>query len=177
MIDEWRGVSQCPNYTVSNRGVVRGPRGILKPQIDRYGYRRVWIKREDGKRQFVCVHALVLAAFVGPRPPKAEGRHLDGDKANNGLANLSYGTPRENRQDSIRHGTIAYGERHGSAKLDDEAVAAIRLAASAGAKKRHLAKQYGVDPNTIRRALSGDNWKHLGDLRRAAAVLAELESP
>lgn len=34
-----------------------------------------------------------------------EVRHLNGDSLCNYLANLAYGTPSENRHDSVRHGT------------------------------------------------------------------------
>jgi hypothetical protein len=52
------------------------------------------------------VHQLVLLAFVGPRPKldeKGEIRHLDGDKMNNQLANLVYGTQKENMADRKLH--------------------------------------------------------------------------
>ena len=52
------------------------------------------------------VHHLVLLAFMGPRPPtesRGEIRHLDGDKLNNTLSNLVYGTIRENAADRLRH--------------------------------------------------------------------------
>jgi hypothetical protein len=52
------------------------------------------------------VHHLVLLAFKGPRPhteSRGEIRHLDGDKMNNSLFNLEYGTIQENAADRIRH--------------------------------------------------------------------------
>lgn len=55
-------------------------------------------------KQYRC-HLLVLAAFVGPRPPRMEGRHKDGDRHNWRLDNLEYGTRKDNMQDAIKHGT------------------------------------------------------------------------
>jgi hypothetical protein len=52
------------------------------------------------------VHHLVLRAFVGERPvtiERGEIRHLDGNKTNNVLANLCYGTIKENADDRKRH--------------------------------------------------------------------------
>jgi hypothetical protein len=43
-------------------------------------------------------------------------RHLDGNRSNNRLDNLAWGTPLENGADKARHGT-AKGERNGRAKL------------------------------------------------------------
>jgi hypothetical protein len=50
------------------------------------------------------VHVLVAAAFLGPCPDGQEVRHLDGDKLNNCLDNLIYGTRSENNLDTVRHG-------------------------------------------------------------------------
>lgn len=52
------------------------------------------------------VHSLVALAFLGPRPPdKPHIRHLDGDKVNNAVDNLAYGTASENVADCLAHGT------------------------------------------------------------------------
>lgn len=57
------------------------------------------------------VHLLILEAFQGPRPEGTVTRHLDGDKTNNRLSNLRRGTPAENSQDAMRHGTHIGTER------------------------------------------------------------------
>lgn len=52
------------------------------------------------------VHELVLLAFEGARPltgQRCEIRHLDGDKTNNRLDNLKYGTVKENFADRKLH--------------------------------------------------------------------------
>ena len=52
------------------------------------------------------VHELMLLAFVGERPfinERSEIRHLDGDKKNNRLDNLKYGTTKENAGDRKLH--------------------------------------------------------------------------
>lgn len=59
-----------------------------------------------GNTKTTYVHELVLRAFVGARPyteTRGEIRHLDGDKTNNRIANLKYGTIVENAADRIRH--------------------------------------------------------------------------
>lgn len=47
---------------------------------------------------------MVLNAFVGPPPPGFEGCHKDGDRANNALSNLYWGTRSDNQRDRVRHG-------------------------------------------------------------------------
>jgi len=57
-----------------------------------------------GLRSFQ-VHALVCAAFHGPKPsPELWVRHLNGISTDNRAENLRWGTAAENAQDTIRHG-------------------------------------------------------------------------
>ncbi len=59
-----------------------------------------------GLTKTIYVHELVLLAFEGDRPASSERseiRHLDGDKLNNKLSNLKYGTTKENAADRKLH--------------------------------------------------------------------------
>lgn len=59
-----------------------------------------------GRTRTTYVHELVLRAFAGPRPQtdaRGEIRHLDGNKLNNHIGNLKYGTIFENAADRVRH--------------------------------------------------------------------------
>lgn len=69
----------------------------------RNGYLMVSLSRA-GKGRSVLVHRLVAEAFLGPRPPDAQIRHLNGDRFDNRLENLAYGSASENMQDRIAHG-------------------------------------------------------------------------
>ncbi|QUH01416.1 HNH endonuclease [Saccharopolyspora erythraea] len=101
----WRPVPGWVSYEASNKGRVRSVRSgrVLSSPPGGDGYRRVYFKVE-GRRSAWTVHRVVLAAFRGPRPEGAQIRHLDGDKSNNHLENLAYGTPSENAADTKRHG-------------------------------------------------------------------------
>jgi hypothetical protein len=99
---------------VSDRGRVRSldrmtgnrwARGALKKTwLNDQGYLLVVLCKNGGNER-VSVHALVLEAFVGPRPAGMVTRHLNGDSQDNRLENLTYGTQRENLLDRVRHGT------------------------------------------------------------------------
>lgn len=99
-------------YEVSDMGRVRrsgaGPGArvghILTPTVGEYGHLDV-ILHCDGDRIHRKVHALVLEAFIGPRPHGLEGCHNDGDASNNRASNLRWDTRSENALDSVRHGT------------------------------------------------------------------------
>jgi hypothetical protein len=87
-------------------GRVRFYRGvILKGATHRTGgYPLVNLSRDHKPKGF-AVHQLVALAFIGPRPEGQEVRHWDGNPLNNNVSNLLYGTPVENAQDKLRHGT------------------------------------------------------------------------
>jgi len=50
------------------------------------------------------VHDLLTSAFLGPKPEGHQVRHLDDNKANTRLSNLSYGTPSANGFDAVSNG-------------------------------------------------------------------------
>lgn len=117
MPDEtWRPIPGYEGaYEVSDRGRVRSldritDRGrrwkgrLMTPCALQNGYLIVTLWRE-GKQRSPLVHRLVLTAFVGQPTEGTEGRHLDGNRCNNVLSNLSWGTHSENQYDQILHGT------------------------------------------------------------------------
>lgn len=97
-----------------------GNQRLLSQRIHK-GYYRVNLKNKGGNG--ICtepVHKLVLEVFVGERPEGMVCRHLNGNPLDNRLLNLCWGTPKQNAQDSIRHGTAAClrnGERAVASKL------------------------------------------------------------
>lgn len=126
----WLPVEVAPGYEVSNAGEVRSVNRvvpeigtsrvcfrngkILKPWIDTRGYLSVQLQ-VDRKTKTFSVHRLVTAAFHGPSNG-LHVRHLDGNKLNNTPENLRWGTPQENADDKVRHGTMPRGATHWRAK-------------------------------------------------------------
>jgi hypothetical protein len=111
MNEAWRAVLGFGGvYEVSDLGRIRGIRrqgsagGELRGTVHKKtGYRRVRLRHGPERVRMVELHALVLEAFVGPRPAGMECRHLDGDKMNNRAKNLAWGTRSENLLDRTRH--------------------------------------------------------------------------
>jgi len=113
---EIRPIPGHPGYFVSDDGRVFSecgmgrakskygwPRRELRPGIAKEpGYPFVVLSGKKGR----FVHRLVLETFVGPRPHGMEARHLDGDRTNNRVENLRWGTRKENVADAIKHGTF-----------------------------------------------------------------------
>jgi hypothetical protein len=113
--------------------------------------------RIDGVAEYV--HRLVLRAYVGPCPDGQEVRHLDGNPANNSVANLAYGTRSENIADMHGHGTARVGEKHHNARLSAEIVRSLRAEHAAGVATHELARRYGVHWVTAYDAIVGRTWR------------------
>jgi len=176
--EEWRGIPNCGGaYEVSNLGRVRSTnrtlitkRGVSKNisskllyvKITGDGYPSVQFAHlTTGKRQPIKIHYLVMLTFIGPRPEGAHTRHLDGNPMNNRLNNLVYGTAKENRQDSIKHGTCVMGSRHYRTTLSEQDVLEIREKNKEGMSIIELSEFYLVDKQVIYRILERLTWKHL----------------
>lgn len=160
--EEWRPVvGAFSAHFVSSRGRVRGPKGILKAAVGLPGYKRVGIRYGDGYRN-KRVHVLVAEAFLGPRPPKHEVAHADGNPLNNRVENLRYATRKQNVDDARRHGTMRTGERQPQAKLTPEKIRWARenmIRGSATMGNKAIAKMFGVAPMTLSQAVRGLYWK------------------
>lgn len=104
----WLSVVGFPHYEVSDEGQIRSvPRyrvrgGLLRLNTSN-SYPSVYLYNDTGKHT-VKVHVAVTRAFLGPKPEGMETRHLDGNKTNNSLSNLVYGTSAQNREDTVAHG-------------------------------------------------------------------------
>ena len=180
MREEWVDVPEFEGiYHVSSHGNVRRassgphtrPGKVLKPtqSIGSGGYYRISLYNNGAKR-IVFIHRLVLLAFVGPRPDDKECLHIDGNKLNNRLDNLRYGTHRENMQDRIRHGRRFQpdnrGERCGAAKLKNADIHAIRYLLHHGIHpsgrrlfQREIAGMFGVERKVISDIKNGKTWR------------------
>ena len=95
-----------PGYSISNKGRVKGIRkNVLKPVDGGQGYLKVTLSK-NGKHVDKRINRLVAEAFI-PNPDSLPlVMHLDNDRSNNHIENLSWGTHSENNQymhDCKRH--------------------------------------------------------------------------
>ena len=164
----WRALPGYDGYEASTDGRIRSwltsrrtrrshPR-ILKPYLCQNGYLYVLVTKPDGTRKNRKTGAMVLEAWVGPRLPGDDVRHLDGNPMNNHLSNLAYGTRAQNMADARRHGTAPIGSKHGRAKLTEAIVRSIRNSTES---HRILAEKFGVARSVIGHARSRRTWRHV----------------
>lgn len=178
MVEEWREIDGYPNYQVSNMGRVKtrccpGYHGLtidwhpLNHWIANNGYPTVSVTRNRVRRT-VCVHTLVLEAFVGPRPPKLVACHENGISVDVRLANLRWDTYKANEADKVRHGTHNRGERSGLAKLTNDQVREIMILLDENrVKQRVIARTYGVSDQTICDIKKGRKYASVTGYRQA----------
>ena len=126
-VEQWRPVVGYEGlYEVSDQGQIkrvegrvwnrRGfwitrKEGVLRPGTDSDGYLIVGLCK-GGVRKTKKIHQQVLLAFVGSCPSGHQTRHLNGERKDNRLVNLSWGTHAENMADIERHGNRHRGEAH-----------------------------------------------------------------
>ena len=173
MTEEWRSIPGHELYEASSFGRIRSwavrgwsGRRAASPKI------RCLCKSNDGHLRIQLgrggphfgVHCLIALTFHGPRDAGQVCRHLNGIPEDNNVDNLVWGTPGENGQDAKAHRVLPHGISHGAAKLNDDAVRAIR---AGGDNISALARRFQVSRTVIRRVRLGKAWTHV-DLAEAA---------
>ena len=163
----FKTIPEYPNYEVSDTGVVRHKR--RQSPLATYthkGYMQVSLSCPHlgpCERRTCYVHRLVLLAYVGPRQDKHETRHLDGNKLNNLLRNLVYGTASENQTDRVLHGTSDRGQRSVKTNKSDMYASALIDRYRNGETFVELSNSTGIPYKTIWNMVSptGVSWRHL----------------
>ncbi len=156
-------IPNFPNYAISENGDVWNDKfyRFLKPYLNRY-YRVSLCKK--GKSYIKLIHRLVLETFVGPCPKGMQCRHLDGNSQNNHLSNLKWGTPSDNRQDAVKHGTHVdnSGEKNGNAKLTEQDVRMIIYMWKTNEFTQiEISNLYNICQQTVSDIVNKKVWKHI----------------
>ena len=174
--EQWQPIAGFePYYEVSDLGRVRSfwsrgnPRTyraslphVLRPSQTTSGYPAITMCVDGKVHPPRKIHQLVLAAFTGPKPPGMEARHLDGNRQNNTLSNLAWGTHTENMRDKGRHGTQARGQDHPLAVLTNGLVRHMRAEHKAGATTKDIAERHGLNYETAYSAIARTRvWRHV----------------
>lgn len=121
--------------------------------------------------------------FAHGRWPEPFGCHHCDNRACVNDAHIFEGTQADNLADMVNKGRSAHGdrhssrtkphrtargERHGFAKLTEQAVVDIRSAYANGeATQAELSRRHGVNRSTIGSIVGGESWRGIGDWRAA----------
>jgi hypothetical protein len=186
-MSEWRWVPGYEGiYEVSDEGDVRSVDRVqvfsdgrsrayrgqpIKGEIDRDGYRRVWLSR-NGEHRKRGVHVLVAGAFIGPRPRGSWALHADDNKSRNVPGNLYYGSQADNANDAVANGRQVRGSRVGTSKLKEEDIPAIHELRAAGETYQGIGDRFGVTRQMIYQICAGKWWRavHPDNAARAGGL-------
>jgi hypothetical protein len=154
-------IPQFQNYCVTEDGEVWSclTNRFLKQKTDINGYKSVALY-VDTKRTDICVHRLVMWAYVGIQNDGIEVRHKNGIRGDNRLSNLEYGTRSDNAIDRVNHGnnTCTKGERNGRSKLTASDVEKIKHRINDGDKPTDIARDFGVQRGAIYYIKNNKGW-------------------
>jgi hypothetical protein len=112
-MEEWRQITDFPDYEVSNQGRVRRGDNILSQYIHSFkgaDYKRLGLFR-GGKQYQILVHRLVGQAFILNPENKPQIDHIDRNGLNNLVENLKWATASENSLNRDMKVSVG-GDRH-----------------------------------------------------------------
>jgi hypothetical protein len=157
-VERWQPVPGFDTVEASSEGRVRVVQMIGTGKNDD-GYPVVGLVRDDKSVLTRPVHSLVADVFLVPRTGPVV-RHLDGNKLNNRMENLAYGTAADNSADEVRLGRTNPATRTNKRRrLTVTAVRSIREDKAVGCRNVDLAKKYGVSSELISAVTNGRIWK------------------
>jgi hypothetical protein len=159
----WKKIEDYP-YEVDAHGHIRNCESgklLSTISLNGGGYNYVTLFNSDGRRNFM-IHRLVATTFIDNPDNKPQVNHIDGNKRNNHVSNLEWMTQFENMRHAVNANLSPKGETSYLAKLKEEDILKIRLAAESGIKRSELVKMYKVNSGAISGILLGRTWKHVG---------------
>lgn len=155
--DEGR-VRSLPRVVPFRVNFSRRVRGGLKAlTLDKDGYLQVSLSK-FGVPYTRKVHRLVADAFIERSEFDEDVNHKDAFKANNHWRNLEWCTHKENSEHAAQIDLMAYGSRHGLAKLSEADIPVIRQLFYQGWTYRAIAENFEVSIATISDVIKGKTW-------------------
>jgi hypothetical protein len=159
----WKSVPNYEGiYEISNHGnfaVLKKDGRVLRKLNSATHYLSVSCKSLNGGIQkSLYIHRIVALVFIGERPDGMIIRHIDGNRFNNHVDNLSYGTPKQNYEDVVKHKSQK-GSNNGRSILNESGAKAVRYLNAYGVSQKTLAEAFEVSIGAINATLKNRNWR------------------
>lgn len=172
-MERWKSIESFEDlYEVSDEGRIRSlPRrvpfrvyyfrnvrgGMKTLTLDKDGYLQVSLSKL-GVPYCRKVHRLVADAFLERSELDEDVNHKDACKHNNHWRNLEWCTHKENGEHAAGADLMAYGRRHGIAKLTEADIPVIRQLFYQGWTYRSISENFEVSTATISDVIKGKTW-------------------
>lgn len=158
--ESWKPFPLDTRYEISTLGTVRriSTQKVRNPTIKQNGYPGLVFTYKGGKPRGWDLHTMVALTWLGPRPPKFDVSHLDGNKLNNKADNLAY----ESRWDNSHKPFNDFYSKHAlysRSKLTAEQVIQVRK--DTRHSNMEWARRLGVERVCIWKIRTNRSWKHL----------------
>lgn len=169
MREEFKCMPDMPWYRIGTHGtIISDARGgkpkILKPAIDRYGYKKVTLFN-NGKRNYLTVHRVVALTYLNNPDNLPQVNHKDGNKLNNYYKNLEWCTDLENKRHAHKNGLVDYskvsGINHYNTELTKENILDIRNKAEKDVPYKEIAQEYGISKSAVSRIKLRQAYKNI----------------
>jgi len=166
--ETWKTIERFSDYEVSNKGRMRNSKtlGLLKIETLSYyshphNYYCFNLENYPEKYVELRVDYCVLIAFLGREEGRDSVIHLDGNRINDNLENLKWGTTKELKSWYCKIG--AWGGFTGETrKINPSTVKQIwELYYSQKMKRSEIAKIYEVKTENITDIVFGKKWKNI----------------
>lgn len=151
--ERWAAIPGFEPYQASSHGRIRGDNGILATTINPRTGRECVTLWNSGSPKTLTVHRMVLMAHEPTDDTSLEVCHRNGDKTDNRLANLRWGTRSENQQEKVRHGS-----RGGPQKLTAQRAQEIKNARKTGLTQQAVADRFGISRPLVSLIENGKVW-------------------
>ena len=150
-------------YSVSEDGLVTGPRGLVSTHKNHKGYVCLNLRIADGRFKIFMLHRVVAYTHIPNPVGKPEVNHKDGDKQNNTVSNLEWCTHAENCAHAQATGLFVQnrGEDHGRSPLTSEDVEDIRHFRGWGISYPKLGELYGISKEAVYQIVKRQTWAHV----------------
>jgi len=126
---------------------------VLKPFIS-HGYNVVSLCKNGVQKKYK-VSRLVLYAFESVKESEFDACHNDGNRQNDNLENLRWGTRKENMGDAKIHGTIKSGVSHNNSRITRSDLVDIINSKLSYSK---IAQKYGMSKSAIGKIKIGQTY-------------------
>lgn len=155
-IEIWKVWPSDNRYEVSTLGRIRcvGKQKCRKPVQLKSGY-MTFIVMQNNKHVCYYIHRVVAETFLVGFNPNVDVRHKNGDRTDNCLANLLFGTAKN----KVWNNSDYNGSRNPSVWLTDKEVEEIRLLKNTDSAY-NIGIKFGVSRSTIQRIWNNISWQY-----------------